>query len=169
MIYNNSVANIVRFVGLVLVQVILLNRINFLGYINPYLYILFIILLPINLSQWKTIFFGFLLGLSVDVFMDSGGVHAAACLVAAYARPLVLRFTYGISYDYQTIKFYKTPFQERLMYVSMIVLIHHLCLFLLVFFSFSHWLLILKNTLFSAIFTILLILIVTALFKRRGE
>lgn len=169
MLRNNTLSHIVRFVVLVLIQVLLLSRINFFGYINPYLYLLFIILLPIDQSEWKTILLGFLLGLSVDMFLDSGGMHAMACLVAAYVRPLVLRFTYGVSYDYQTIKFYKTPFNERLTYISLMVAIHHLVLFILVFFNVSHAVLILKNTLFSGIFTVLLILIVNVLFKRRED
>lgn len=163
---NKLISNIVRFVILVLLQVLVLNHINFLGYINPYLYVMFIVLLPLNMSQWKVIFLSFLMGLTIDVFQDSGGIQAAACLVAAYLRPLILRFSYGLSFDYQTIKFYKTPFGERFVYVAFLVVIHHFTLFLLTFFSLSHISLILKNTLFSSIFTILLILIGTSLFQK---
>lgn len=159
-------SNIIRFVVLVLLQVLVLSNINFLGYVNPYLYVLFIVLLPFDLAQWKVILWAFLIGLTVDMFEDSGGIQAAACLVAAYLRPLILRFAYGISYDHQNIKFYKTPFAQRLAYVCLMVLVHHIILFFLTFFNFSHIILILKNTLFSSIFTILLILIVTTLFKR---
>ena len=78
---NNLIfKNITRFILLVLVQVIVLNKINFLGYINPYIYILFIILFPIKNNRVLFIFLGFLLGLTVDLFLDSGGVHAAACV-----------------------------------------------------------------------------------------
>lgn len=163
---SKLLSNIVRFVVLVLVQVLVLNHINFLGYVNPYLYVLFIVLLPFNISQWKILLWAFLIGLAVDLFEDSGGIQAAACLVVAYLRPLILRFSYGISYDHQTIKFYKTPFAQRFVYVSLLVFIHHFILFTLTFFNFSHIILILKNTLFSSIFTILLILIVTTLFQK---
>lgn len=158
--------NIVRFIVLVLIQVLLLNHVNFLGYINPYLYVLFLILLPFDFAQWKVIILGFLLGLTIDVFGDTDGIHAAACLVVAYIRPILLRFSFGLSYDYQTIKFYKAPVEERFAYISLIVIIHHFVLFLLTFFNFDHIILIFKDTLFSSIFTILLILIVTTLFKK---
>ena len=76
---NNIVAaNITRFIILVLIQVLVLININFLGYINPYIYILFIILFPIKNNRLLFIFLSFLLGLTVDLFLDSGGVHAAA-------------------------------------------------------------------------------------------
>ncbi len=163
---NDFLINISRFIILVLVQVLILNHINFLGYINPYLYILFVILLPIGLEQWKTLFFSFLIGLCIDVFEDTGGVYAASCLVIAYFRPLLLRFAYGLSYDYQTLKFYKTPLKERFVYVALMVVLHNLVLFSLLFFDVSHLVLILKNILFSSIFTILLILIVTSLFQK---
>lgn len=163
---NEMVLNIGRFVILVLVQVLLLNHINFMGFINPYLYILFIILLPISLSSWRIILLAFLLGLTVDVFGDTGGIHASACLVMAYLRPGILRFAYGISYEHETVKFYKTPLKERLVYVFFMVLIHHSTLFLLTFFSFKHSLLIVKNALFSGLFSILLIVVVTSFFKK---
>ena len=76
---NNVITtNSVRFIVLVLAQALVLNNINFLGYINPYIYILFIILFPIKNNRMLFVFLGFLLGLSVDLFLDSGGVHAAA-------------------------------------------------------------------------------------------
>jgi|SRR5690625_464294 len=163
---NDFFINTGRFVFFVLLQVIILNQINFLGYINPYLYILFILILPVSFPAWQVILLGFLLGLSVDIFEDSGGMHAAACLVISYLRPKLLRASYGLSYDYQTLKFYDTSFKERFIFVTLMVIIHHLVLFLLVFFNFSHSILILKNTLFSGIFTIFLILVTATLFQR---
>lgn len=160
---NDLFLNTGRFVFFILLQVLILNHINFLGYINPYLYVMFILILPVSMPQWQVIFMGFLIGFSVDAFGDTGGVHAAASTLIAYLRPFLLRKSYGLSYDYQTIKFNKTPLKEKFLFVTAMVLIHHTALFLLVFFNFSHILLILKATLFSSLFTILLIFIVTSL------
>ena len=161
--------NAVRFIVLLLLQVLLLNNINFLGYINPYLYVLFIILFPFSGSQTLLIFLSFLLGWGVDIFEDSGGINAAACLVAAFIRPALLRFSFGVSYDYQTIKFSSTQPGARISYVVILVLIHHFVLFLLEFFNFAHFLLLLKKTFFSALFTIILVFLTLALFKRRSR
>lgn len=162
--------NTVRFLVLVLFQVVLFNHINFLGYINPYIYILFIVFFPYNKDN--RIFFilcCFLLGLYIDIFSDSGGVHAAACLVIGYLRPMMMRFVFGLSYDYYSIKIEKTHFGQRINYLLIFILTHHLILFSLEIFSFAHIVLILKKTVFSAIFTLLLCLIFISLFSRRSS
>ncbi|MDT0293131.1 rod shape-determining protein MreD [Mesonia ostreae] len=163
------ISNIARFVILVLLQVLILSNINFLGYINPYLYVFFILLLPLNLSQYKVIFFSFLIGLTIDTFEDSGGIHAAASVLIAYLRPSFLRFSFGISYEHQTVKFHQTPFAQRFSYISLLVFIHHLVLFSLEIFDVNFIVLLLKKTLFSSLFTILLILIVTGLFQQNKK
>lgn len=161
--------NIARFVILVLLQGLVMSNINFLGYINPYLYILFILLLPVNLDQTKVLLLAFLLGLSIDFFQDSGGVHAAACLVIAYLRPLFLRFSFGITYEHQTMKFRNTLFGERLQYVLLMVFTHHFVLFSMEIFNFQHLFLILKNTLFSGIFSSLVILGTMVVFGKQKK
>lgn len=167
---NNVVTtNIVRFIALVLVQALILNNINFLGYINPYIYILFIILFPIKNNRMLFIFLSFLLGLFVDLFLDSGGVHAAACVTIAYIRPLILKFSFGMVYEHQTIKFSNTEFGQRLTYFAIMVFIHHLILFSLEIFNTSKILLILKKSLFSGIFTIILCLLITVLFSQKRK
>ena len=91
---NVIITHIVRFIALVLIQALVLNHINFLGYINPYIYILFIILFPIKNNRILFIFLAFLLGLSIDLFLDSGGVHAAASVTISYIRPVILKFSF---------------------------------------------------------------------------
>lgn len=166
---NVVISNTLRFIFLILLQVLLLNNINFLGYVNPYLYLLFILLFPFNASQTLLLFLSFLLGLGVDLFEDSGGINAAACLVVAYIRPAILRFSFGVSYDYQTIKFSSTPLGSRISYIAIIVFVHHLILFSLEIFSFAHLLLLLKKTLYSGIFSVILIFLSLALFSRKPK
>lgn len=158
-----------RFVVLVLVQVLIFNHIDFMGYINPYVYVLFVLLYPANNNRTLFIFLAFLLGLCVDVFSDSGGVHAAACLTIAYIRPVFLKFSFGTVYDYQSIKFDQIDFGNKLTYFSALVFIHHLIMFSLEIFNISKIILILEKTLFSGIFTILLCLIITILFSPKRK
>ncbi|MBJ7879069.1 rod shape-determining protein MreD [Gelidibacter salicanalis] len=158
-----------RFVVLVLVQVLIFNHINFMGYINPYIYILFIILFPANNNRTLFVFLAFLLGFFVDVFSDSGGVHAAASVTLAYVRPVFLKFSFGTVYDYQSIKFNQTDFSSKLTYFSALVIIHHFIMYSLEIFNISKILLILQKTLFSGIFTIILCLIITILFSQKRK
>ncbi|MCF6294900.1 MAG: rod shape-determining protein MreD [Flavobacteriaceae bacterium] len=167
---NNIIStNIARFIVLVLVQVLVLNNINFLGYINPYIYILFIILFPIKNNRLLFILLSFLLGLTIDLFLDSGGVNAAACVTIAYIRPVILKFVFGTIYEHQTVKFNNTELGQRLTYFSIITVIHHLILFSLEVFNTTKILLILKKTLFSSIFTIILCVLITILFSRKNK
>jgi len=164
---NQTTINIARFIGLLLLQVIVLNHINFLGYINPYAYLIFILLFPFDGSKILLIFLSFLLGLSIDFFADSGGVHAAASVFAGFLRPVLLKFSFGVSYEYNAVKLNKVTLQKRLLYITLMVLIHHFVLFSLEIFSAAHLLLILKSTLFSGVFSVLLILCALPLFTTK--
>lgn len=157
------------FVILVLAQALIFSHIDFMGYINPYIYILFIILFPANNNRTLFVFLAFLLGLVVDVFSDSGGVHAAACVTLAYIRPVFLKFSFGTIYDYQSIKFSQTDFSSKLTYFSALIFIHHLIMYSLEIFNISKIVLILQKTLFSGIFTIILCLITTILFSQKRQ
>ena len=166
---NEFVINALRFISLVLVQVVLLNHIDFMGYVNPYLYILFILVFPYTGNRSLLIFLGFLLGLCIDIFADSGGIHAAASTFLAYMRPALLKFSFGVSYEYNTIKLSKSPLGARITYISTAVLMHHLMLFILEIFNAGHILLILKSTLFSGVFSILLIFCTVLIFSRSSS
>jgi len=159
--------NIVRFLVLVLMQVFLFNHINFLGYINPYVYLLFIVLFPFNGNKGLLIFLSFLLGLTVDMFGDSGGVHAGASVFTAFLRPFILKFSFGVSYEYDVIKINKTDYSKRIIYILLMVFIHHLVLFSMEIFNMDHILHVLKSTLFSGIFSMILLLGMISLFSRK--
>lgn len=164
---NETLVNLVRFITLVLVQVLLLNHVNFMGYINPYLYPLFILIYPLTGNKTLLIFLSFILGLTVDIFSDSGGIHAAACVFIAWVRPVILKFSFGVSYQLNTLKISTAPLTKRIVYIISMVLLHHLILFSLEIFNAQHILLILKSTLFSGIFTVILMVATILLFSRR--
>jgi hypothetical protein len=164
---NETITNIWRFIALVFLQVFLLNNINLVGYINPYIYILFILLFPLDGNKGLLILLSFLLGLSVDIFEDSGGVQAAACVFIAYIRPWVLKYSFGVSYEYNSVKLHKAAPMERFTYLASMVFLHHFVMFILEIFSFNHISLLLKSTLFSGIFTLLLIYGTLILFTKK--
>nr|WP_298902390.1 rod shape-determining protein MreD [uncultured Psychroserpens sp.] len=159
--------SIVRFVVLILAQVLIFSNINFMGYINPYPYVLFILLFPVNNNRLLFIFMSFMLGLFVDIFSDSGGVNAAACVTIAFIRPAVLKFAFGMIYEHQSIKFNNTEFGNRLIYFSILIVIHHFIMFSLEIFNISNIILILEKTLFSSIFTIILCVLISVLFSSK--
>lgn len=167
MMNSPIILHITRFITVILLQVFVFDNIHLFGYITPFIYILFLILYPVKVNQLLFIFLGFFLGLTMDFFSDTGGVHAAACLFAAYARPVILKYSFGVSYEYNSIKINQTPFGGRVTYLSSMVFIHHLIFFLLETFNLNHILFILKSALFSSIFTILLSLILMIIFSTK--
>ena len=84
--------NIFRFVLLVFLQVFVLNNVQFSGFVNPYLYIMFIMLLPFEISGWFMLVLAFLIGLVIDVASDTMGYHTIATVFMAYLRFHLLRY-----------------------------------------------------------------------------
>lgn len=157
--------NIFRFILLLAVQIIIFNNMNFLGYISPFPYILFIILYPVNGNKSGLVVASFLLGLIMDMFSNSGGIHATACLVLAYFRPAIFKFAFGLSYEYQTVKLNDVLTPERFSFILLSVVIHHFTLFILEAFQFSFIFDILIRTLLSTAFTIIICIIIIYLIK----
>lgn len=157
--------NIARFLLLLAAQILIFNEMDFYGYLNPYPYILFILLYPVNGNKSGLLLASFLLGIVMDMFCDSGGVHATACVVLAYVRPTFFKFSFGVSYEYQTVRINDKLTPERFSFLLISVLTHHIILFLLEIFKFSFILNILLRTLLSTAFTLILCIIIIYIFK----
>ncbi len=157
--------NIARFILLLAVQILIFNNMNFLGYINPYPYILFIILYPVNGNKTGLLVASFFLGIIMDMFSNSGGVHAASCLILAYYRPYIFKFSFGLSYEYQTIRLNDVLTPERFSFILIAVVMHHFTLFLLEVFRLNFLWEILLKTILSTIFTILICIIIIYIIK----
>lgn len=124
---------------------------------------------PLDGNKGLLILLSFLLGLSIDIFEDSGGIHAAACAFIAYVRPVVLKFSFGVSYEYNNVKLKKADPMEKLTYIASLVFMHHFIMFSLEIFSINHIPLLLKSTLFSSIFTIIVIACTMIIFSRKSS
>ena len=131
--------NIIRFIVLILVQILVLNNIQISGYIVPYFYVLFILLLPFETPKWMLLFIAFALGITVDLFTQTIGMHAAASIFMAYLRPWVLEMSAPRDgYEPGTYpRLYYYGFQWFLKYTVILVLSHHLVLFYIEVFRFS--------------------------------
>ena len=150
--------NIFRFIFLVLFQVLVLNNIQFLGYINPYLYILFILSLPFQIPRWLLLILAFILGLSIDIFSNTLGMHAFTTVFVAFFRNGIIKlFTNIEEGNNPTPSFYTFGVSAYVKYVIVMVLIHHSTLFILEAFSFTHFWILLTKIMLSSLITILLI------------
>lgn len=156
--------NIARFILLLVAQVVIFNEMTFLGFI-PFPYILFIILYPVDGNKLGLLASAFALGIIMDMFCNSGGVHAASCLVLAYSRPAIFKFSFGLSYEYQTIRINDVLTPERFSFILISVIIHHFTLFVLEVFKISNILDIFIRTISSTVFTIIFAIILIYIFK----
>ena len=157
--------NIARFILLLAAQILVFNNINFLGFINPYPYLLFILLYPVNGNKYGLLGASFLLGIIMDLFCNSGGVHTAACLLLANFRPSLFKFSFGLSYEYQTVRINDVLTPERFSFILLSVVLHHIVMFILEIFRIdSLWSIILK-TLVSTVFTIIISILIIYLIK----
>jgi len=159
---------LLRYVILVGVQVTILNNIQLSGYINPYLYVLFILLLPVKFPKIPALLIAFAIGLTIDMFTNTIGIHAGASVFMAYMRPVILKlFAPRDGYDTDTSPNIKDlGLQWWLAYSSVLVLIHHFALFYLEIFRFSDFFNTFVRVLLSAIATVILILITQLLFGK---
>ena len=167
---NNVIfTNIVRFVLLVLSQVLIFNHLNFFGSINPMVYIIFLYWYPIRENRALFLLVCFLLGLTIDIFSDTLALHTSASLTIAYARPVIMRFCFGVNYEFQTFTFKNTTRIQRITFLALLVLTHHLIFFTFEILSFSHILLLLKKVLLTSILTIFICVMLSSLFTVQTE
>lgn len=161
--------NTIRFIVLVVLQAVVFNHINFFDYINPMVYIVWIFLFPLRKNIGLFLILSFLLGISVDVFSDSGGINAAATVFIAFIRlPLLKTILRKSDIDYLSFNIKTISLNKRIIYISILTVIHHFIVFSFVYFNFKELSVILLNTLVTSIFTIVLSILGIQLFNKRS-
>lgn len=167
------ISNIIRygltFIVVMLLQLLLCNNIQFSGYINPYIYIFLIIMLPYDIKEWFLLLLAFILGLTIDIFTGILGLHTFASVFAAFVRPVILRLTaprdgYDSLYP---LSMFTYGFNWYLVYASIIVFIHHFVLLYLEVFRFDHFFGTLLRVILSSVFSLVFILLLEL--TRKGK
>jgi rod shape-determining protein MreD len=157
------------FIILVLLQILLFDNIQFSGYVNPYVYIMFLLLLPVEIPAWLLLLLSFALGLTIDLFSGSPGMHSSATLLAGFVRPHVLRLIAPRdgyeSASGPSMQVY--GFRWFLTYTVIIVIIHHTALFYLEVFRLAGFFRTLARVLISTVFSVTFILFLE--FYRKGK
>ena len=82
--------NLFRLLLLLMAQILIFSNINFSSFVNPYIFPLFVLLLPFETPRWLLMLIGLSAGLFLDYFLGSTGMHAAACLLIGYLRPFLI-------------------------------------------------------------------------------
>jgi rod shape-determining protein MreD len=140
---------------LVLLQALILNNVHIAGYATPFLYIYLIMKFDSETGRNVLMLWAFFLGLTIDIFSDTPGMNAAATVMLAFVRPLLLRlFTPRDVLDKMVPGIAGMGFLPFLKFLTVCVLIHHTALFLLDAFSLAHPGILLLRIVASSVITI---------------
>lgn len=164
---NKSLSNIIRFAALILLQVFVVNNIRLGGYVHPNVYLIFVMLLPINIPNWQLLISGFGMGLIIDLFCGTPGLHAGASTFMAFCRPYILNLLSGHQ-KYDNVQEPNIGQQGGIWFVkytSCMAIVHHLFLFMAESFSFKLFGQVLLRILISAPASVFLIMMILYIFK----
>jgi rod shape-determining protein MreD len=175
---STPVKFIVNFVVILFVQIFILNDIVIKSSITilgipafiPLIYPLVLLLLPLNTPHWLTMFIGFLVGITMDLFSNTPGVHASACVLLAYIRPYLLNlfFQQNIKELGDTVPtLFRMGFRSFLLYIFFALVVHHFSYYIIQIWSFKNTLIILYKTVLSTLLSIILIILSQLIFAKK--
>ncbi len=162
-------ANILRAIVLVLLQVLVLDHLDLLnGYVVPYLYVLFLLMLPFELPAWALLLIGAATGFTIDLFSNTPGMHMSACTVMSFARIHLLRaMAPREGYEFGTRPtIADMGFTWAVTQAGVLILIHHMWLFSVELFRWDRIGEVLLRTLLSTLLTLVLCLLAQLLVAR---
>ena len=168
---NNTIKYTLQFILLILIQVFVLNNINLFGYLNPYLYVLFLIIYHFNNNQSETILLGFLLGFSLDLISQSSGAHTIACLTIGFLRPYFAIFSFKLKLSElpENLISKEARSLNKIGFLFLMIFVHHFILFFIIFLDIKSIFLILKNTFFTTVFSITVIWPILILLETKND
>lgn len=165
---QDSLRVLLGFFVAIILQVLIFDNINLFGFSCPAFYLFFIISFRFDNSQFALILLGFLLGFVLDVFQNSSGANTIATLLISYIRPMVIRFSFGVIPDSNTILNMKSRLGNQLVYIGLMILIHQFLLQSIAYFDVTHITLILRNSLVNTALTFILLLATLNLTKKKN-
>lgn len=168
---TDVVRNILRFIVLVLVQVLVIQNVNLSGYVILLPYVLWILMLPFETDKILVMCLAFLMGVTIDIFYDSSGLHACACTLMGFSRYYVLKYVaprdgYDAGMN-ATIE--EMGFSWFLRYAGILIVMHHFTLFYLEIFRFTAFFSTLLRVILSSAGTFAFIYIIQFLFYSQGR
>ena len=165
---QDSLGILLGFFVAVTLQVLLFDHINLFGFSCPSVYLFFIISYRFDRSQFFLILLGFLLGFVLDIMQSSSGANTIATLLISFIRPWVIRFSFGIIPDSNSLLSMKSRMGNQALYIGLMILIHQFVLQSVAYFDVTHTTLILRNTLVNTALAFILLLATLNLTKKKN-
>jgi len=164
-----NILQIISFFIYLLYQVLILQNVVLFHTAFCFLYIAYLLLLPVEMKPLTLMAVGLVMGLAVDMFYDSVGLHAFACILIMYVRNYWLNnLTPQVGYDSgDSPSLSLHGIQWFAVYAAPLVFIHHSALFFIEAGGFSMFWFTLWKIITSTLFTLIVILIAQFLFPSR--
>jgi len=168
---NRWVQYSIYFIAFVLIQTLIVNHIQVSIYAYPMVYILAIIMLPIDLNILLTMAIALVLGIVTDALSDTFGLHTSSAVLLAYLRPFILKiFRPRDGYINGILpSIHDMGLTWFLAYAGLCVLTHHIWFFSLEIFRLDLFDLILLKVLVSSLFSFILIFLFQYLFYKPSK
>ena len=161
-----GIRHILQFILFVALQILLMDNLVLFSTGFCFIYVAFLLFLPIGMNRLALLFIGFLTGFTVDMFYDTVGIHAAASVLLTFLRPLILNLlTPRDGYDSNdSVNIHVMGWRWFLAYSFILILFHHAAVFFLETINFQTALYTLAKILASTLFTTIVIVILQLLF-----
>lgn len=134
----NRNKQILQLLVVMCIQVLIINHLQFLGICHPYIFIMFLIMMPITLPHSIEMILAMGVGLVMDLFCNSLGVHMAACVLISYLRRLIIG---NLVMDMNRLKGEINSHSigsTFIKYALIIIILYHMMVVLLSAWSFAH-------------------------------
>ena len=156
---NNEIKYLLQLPFFLLIQIYILNEVLFASYINPFLYLIVLIIMPFKTPKWYLLIYAFTFGFLIDVFSGNLGMHSTACLILAILKETISKITvpHNIIEENDELTIQKIGSKSFILFTTILVFIHHLILFVLEHANFNFQIIV--KIILSTIFTCLIITI----------
>lgn len=143
-----------------LLQIVILRNFVFFDVAFCFVYIACILLLPYEIAPTWVILISFLVGLFVDIFYNTAGIHASACVMIGYLRSYIVKFLFpnkGVENEV-SLTMQDMGGERFIRYVAILTIIHHSMLFFVEAGSFQFFLITVLKIVCSVVFTTFMII-----------
>ena len=163
---NSFTKNLSRFFVLILLQVFVFNYVQWFGFLNPFVYLLFLILLPLEISKSTQYIIAFVTGFIVDAFLRTYGIQAFACVLMVFLRPYIILILNGLKPLEAGVR--PIPGVKKfiwiLVYTLLLVFVHQFTVTAIEVLQWNHWWRIIWTSVLNTLFTTFIILCVEYIF-----
>lgn len=163
--------NFLRFLIFAILQVFVFNYVQWFGFLNPFVFLIFLLLLPLETPLWLQYAIAFATGLVIDSFLRTFGIQALACTIMVFVRPYLILLLNG----FKPLETGVTPkpgvkdFNWILVYTFILVFVHQLTVTILETFQWAQWWRIIWTSVINAIFTTFVLLCFEYIFYRNKK